>query len=95
MLAQTPELPIGRFRATFQSSESPRHAGFPGSAWRGALGHALKRTVCVTRQPRCADCLLYHSCVYSYFFDTPPAADSTKMRRYVSSTTAIADARLN
>ncbi|TSE34655.1 CRISPR-associated endoribonuclease Cas6 [Tepidimonas charontis] len=55
---------------------------FPGSAWRGALGHALKRTACVTRLPQCRPCALYQSCVYPYFYDTPPPPTAQKMRRY-------------
>lgn len=55
---------------------------FPGSAWRGALGYALKRAVCVTREPVCAACLLYRSCAYPYVFQTPPPTDAAKMRLY-------------
>lgn len=29
---------------------------YAGSAWRGAFGHALKRLVCVTREPACPPC---------------------------------------
>ncbi len=49
--------------------ELPEYAG---SAWRGLLGHGLRRTVCVTRQPTCHGCLLTHACVYSLLFETPP-----------------------
>ena len=47
----------------------------PGSAWRGLLGHGLRRTACVTRQPTCTGCLLVHNCVYSTLFETPPGAE--------------------
>lgn len=77
-------MPLGRYRAEFSASHPVRFSDFPGSAWRGALGHALKRTVCVTRAPQCGDCVLYRSCLYPYFYDTPPAPDATKMRRYVT-----------
>lgn len=77
-----PRLSIGRYRARF-AAEAPVHMGeFPGSAWRGALGHALKRTVCVTHLPQCRDCALYRSCAYPYLYDTPPPPGATKMRRY-------------
>lgn len=75
-------LPLGRYQACFAFDTPPRFSNFPGSAWRGALGYALKRTVCATNQPRCSDCLLYRSCLYPYFYDTPPAPNATKMRRY-------------
>lgn len=77
-----PRLAIGRYRARFAADQPVRMSEFPGSAWRGALGHALKRTVCITRLPSCRDCALYHSCAFPYFYDTPPPPASTKMRRY-------------
>ncbi len=78
----SPVLPIGRYRALFASEAAPRFSDFPGNVWRGALGHALKRSVCVTRQPQCGDCLLYRSCLYPYFWDTPPHVGAEKMRKY-------------
>ncbi len=79
-----PPLPLARYRARF-AADGPVHFGdFPGNAWRGALGHALRRTVCVTRAPACTGCMLYRSCLYPYFFETPPAADAAKMRRYAN-----------
>lgn len=75
-------LPVARYQAVFVLEDRPRFSAFPGSAWRGALGHALKRTVCVTHAPVCDDCPLYQSCLYPYFFDSPPPPDSPKMRRY-------------
>lgn len=77
-----PVLPIGRYRARFTSAAPARFSDFPGNAWRGALGHALKRGVCVTRQPECKTCLLYRSCLYPYFWETPPHLGAEKMRKY-------------
>lgn len=77
-----PRLAIGRYRARFEADQPVRMSEFPGSAWRGALGHAMKRTVCMTRLPRCRECALYHSCAFPYFYDTPPPPAATKMRRY-------------
>src|SRR5580658_1964957 len=77
-----PHLPISRYKLRF-AAEFPFHfAGFSGSAWRGVLGHALKKTVCITRQERCQDCMLYRSCVYPYIFETPSPPDSSKLRKY-------------
>jgi hypothetical protein len=75
-------LPVGRYRLELVAEEPLRLPGYPGSAWRGALGHALRRTVCVTREPACTGCLLYRSCVYPYVFETPPPLGAAKMRRY-------------
>lgn len=77
-------MPLGRYRACFTFEALPHFSDFPGSAWRGALGHALKLTVCATHQPHCSDCLLYGTCVYPYFYDTPPSPDATRMRRYAT-----------
>ena len=77
-----PCLTVGRYRARFRAKAPVRLSAFPGSAWRGALGHALKRAVCMTRLPQCRKCPLYHSCAYPYFYDTPPPPGTAKMRRY-------------
>lgn len=46
------------------------------------MGYSLKKTVCVTRLPSCPACLLYRSCLFPYFFETPPDPEAQKMRRY-------------
>jgi hypothetical protein len=75
-------LPLGRYRIGLQAIDEISFRDYSGSAWRGLFGHALKRTVCVTREPHCSECMLYHSCVYSWIFETPPPKDSKIMRRY-------------
>lgn len=77
-----PALPLGVYRFVFERAPHARARGYDGSAWRGAFGHALRRTVCVTRLPACDRCLLYRSCVYPYVFETPPPPESERMRRY-------------
>jgi hypothetical protein len=75
-------LPIARYRLHYQAVDAVRLPEYAGSTWRGVLGHALKRTVCVTHEPVCAGCLVYTSCAYAYVFQTPPPPDSAKMRLY-------------
>ena len=75
-------LPLAHYRFRFRALEDLRLPPYTGSAWRGALGHFLKRSVCVTQQRHCPDCLLYRSCAYPYVFETPPPPDSERMRRY-------------
>lgn len=77
-----PVLPLARYRLRFMPRGTPKLPEYAGSAWRGAFGHALKRTVCVTRMKSCGGCLLYRSCPYPYLFETPPPAETAKMRRY-------------
>jgi hypothetical protein len=77
-----PHLPLGIFRLEFRSDSALQPNGFAGSAWRGALGHALKRAACITQERECSACLLYRSCAYPYFYRTPPPLGAEKMRCY-------------
>lgn len=77
-----PNLPVGRYRLSFQTVENVRLPAFAGSAWRGAFGRALKRLVCVTREPACEYCLLYRSCSFPYLFETPPDPKVGKLTKY-------------
>lgn len=82
LIDDLPSFPCQRYRLHLRAQTPIQLPAYAGSAWRGALGHALKRTLCVTREPRCDACLLYRSCVYPYVFETPPPADATKLRKY-------------
>lgn len=82
LVMNTPHLPLAVFDFVYRSEAELRLPRYAGSAWRGAFGRALKRTVCVVRGTPCPDCLLYRSCIYPYVFETPPPPDSAKMRRY-------------
>ncbi|MGD0959518.1 MAG: CRISPR system precrRNA processing endoribonuclease RAMP protein Cas6 [Methylomonas sp.] len=77
-----PYIPLKTYRFQFQPQGDVRLPEYPGSAWRGAFGSALKKTVCVVRDTSCHNCLLKNACAYSYIFETPPPADSLKMRKY-------------
>ena len=63
---------VARFRFQLRALDAIDLPEYAGSAWRGLLGHGLRRTVCVTRQPTCTGCLLAHACCYSLLFETPP-----------------------
>jgi len=63
--------PLARFRFQLEAQDPIRLPEYAGSAWRGLLGHGLRRTACVTRQPTCTGCLLAQQCVYSTLFETP------------------------
>lgn len=66
--------PLVRFRFQLEALDPIRLPDYAGSAWRGLLGHGLRRTACVTRQRTCTGCLLAQNCVYSTLFETPPSA---------------------
>ncbi len=75
-------LPLAVYRLEFSALDAVRLPAYAGSAWRGVFGRALKRLVCVTREPACPSCLLYRSCVYPYLFETPPDPAAGKLRKY-------------
>ena len=79
-----PNIPINIYRFCFKTDSLPRLPDFPGSAWRGAFGHALKKTVCVVRNQACNQCLLKNACAYSIVFETPPPTNTEKMRKYTA-----------
>jgi hypothetical protein len=84
MAITQPAIPLKIYRFYFTTKEQPRLPAYPGSAWRGAFGHALKKTVCVVRDTPCNQCLLKNACAYSYIFETPMPANSEKMRKYTA-----------
>ena len=77
-------LSVGFYKLSFKALENISLPAYEGSAWRGVFGHALKKTVCVTRERLCTDCMLYRNCPYSYIFETPPPADTDRMKRYTA-----------
>jgi hypothetical protein len=74
---------LARFRFVLEAVEPMPIPSYAGSAWRGLLGHGLRRLVCVTRQPSCEGCLLRQTCLYSTFFETPRPPGMPE-RRYQS-----------
>lgn len=82
MSSAYPTIPFKAYRFYYDAPHPIRLPDYPGSAWRGALGHALKRTVCVVRNTPCNQCLLKNACAYSYVFETPPPGNAEKMRKY-------------
>ena len=79
-----PIIPIKTYRFYFATASVVRLPNFAGSAWRGAFGHALKKTVCIVRNTPCNQCLLKNACAYSVVFETPPPANAEKMRKYTA-----------
>lgn len=73
---------FARYRFHCQTVEALGFPRYAGSTWRGAFGHALKRTVCVTHLRDCRECLLWRSCAYSYLFETPPPKGAVMLRKY-------------
>lgn len=73
--------PAARYRFDFTVERPIRLPDYAGSALRGAFGHALKRSVCVTRAPECKTCALYHTCAYPAVF-APPAPERHAAQKF-------------
>lgn len=65
-------VPAARYLFDFIVREPIRFPEYAGSSIRGAFGHALRRTACMTHQADCKHCPLYRSCAYTAVFETPP-----------------------
>jgi hypothetical protein len=59
---------VVRLDAWFAPDRDLALQAYPGSAWRGAFGHALKRAICVMRLQPCADCALREVCLFPRLF---------------------------
>ena len=56
---------------------------YKGSTFRGAFGHALKKSVCVTEHKACERCPLQTTCAYTYMFETRNARGEQVAHPYV------------
>lgn len=68
---------IETFRLTIQTDHPHAWPRYPGSMLRGAFGHALKRTTCMTKLEKCPGCPLINSCPYTAIFETQSRTDLT------------------
>ena len=80
--ADSVRLEVGCYRLRFNAESAVQFSDFPGSAWRGALGHSLARLACTNRVRACPPCRRPQACAYGYLFETPPPPDAAKMRKY-------------
>jgi hypothetical protein len=69
--------PLTRYRFHFRAVDDIHLPDFSGSLLRGQFGDALRRTACLTGEPRCAACALVRTCPYPALFETPPPAEHT------------------
>ena len=75
--------PIARFRFTVAASSPIELPPYTGSAWRGLLATALRRSVCVPGLETCDPCLITEFCAFYRFFEQGALAD-TQPQRYQS-----------
>ncbi len=62
---------LARYRFSFILQEPMVLPFFSGSLLRGAFGHALRASSCVTGAKDCKTCPLYQSCLYTNIFEPP------------------------
>jgi CRISPR-associated endoribonuclease Cas6 len=74
-------LKLARFGVSLRAQEPALLPAFPGSTLRGALGHALKKAVCVMDHRDCSKCLVASRCIYPYIFETPFPVHITRMQK--------------
>lgn len=67
-------LPLARYRFHLVATTPLNLPEWPGSALRGAFGHALRKLACMTRQKECPGCPLHGTCPYPAIFAPPPVA---------------------
>ncbi len=76
MAVSVPGLPVlHRYRFRFVAEQPIALPPYPGSAWRGLLGHGLRKVACVVRRPSCDGCPLLESCVYNRVFESRVTSD--------------------
>jgi CRISPR-associated endoribonuclease Cas6 len=73
---------FARFEFVAKALDRISLPAYKGSTFRGGLGHAFKKVVCLSKDRLCEACLLKGKCPYSYVFETPPPSDTSKMRKY-------------
>ena len=73
-----PQLPLARYRLDFRAHDRIILRPFQGAVWRSAFGLALKNLSARAAETGEAA----EAGLYTYFFETPPPPDATKMRRY-------------
>lgn len=67
---------------TWRATRALRLPEYPGSAWRGAFGHALRKTACLTGAASCDGCPLRQQCAYIEILETPPSGDAGFLSQY-------------
>jgi hypothetical protein len=77
-----PRMALARYRLRLRARSAVSLPPYAGSAWRGALGHALKERACTAPGMACAHCPAAGGCAYLYMFETPRPEGAEVMRRY-------------
>lgn len=55
---------------------------YKGSTFRGVFGHIFKDVMCISHTGECNSCSFDKVCMFKKIFDSPPPANSQKLRNY-------------
>ncbi len=55
---------------------------YKGSTFRGVFGHIFKDVMCISHTGECSSCSFDKVCMFKKIFDSPPPANSQKLRNY-------------
>lgn len=78
MLTESLHLPLARYRVLYETLDPLRLPDYPGSAWRGAFGHALKEVACVYPGLACMRCPDLRQCPYPPLFESIDSGDPVR-----------------
>lgn len=68
-------LPMARYRVLYEVRDAVRLLDYPGSAWRGAFGHALREVACAYPGMACPGCPERDPCPYPRLFESADSGD--------------------
>lgn len=71
---------LGSYKFRFRLQQSVRLPRYAGSAWRGLLGHGLKKAVCVLPGVECASCALAKECAHAFLFESLAITERARSR---------------
>ncbi len=78
-----PWLPMATVKILYTADDPESLPKLPFSAFRGALGAALRKISCVLKSRKsCLGCPLSNTCAYGYLFETPRPQNAEKLRGY-------------
>lgn len=75
-------LSVQRYRLALRASKRFHMPQYKGSALRGILGHALRRTFCAAKAETCDGCMIAAQCVYCVVMESPVAEGHALARKY-------------
>ncbi|NLW30346.1 MAG: CRISPR system precrRNA processing endoribonuclease RAMP protein Cas6 [Fibrobacter sp.] len=75
-------IPYNRFTINLSLNDSKPISRFVEATIRGGFGITLRKLVCPSVEKNCAECILRHSCIYCYLFETTPQSNSPRLKNY-------------